>query len=98
MPNPVKKTYNYYKKIAITTPNFADNKFVWDFVSAGILLLNEGTAGNVVEYSFDGVETHGELDPSRASAGLSFDSRHHSKIYLRLASGTSAVIRIETWA
>jgi hypothetical protein len=98
MRKPTKKTFNFFEKITVTGGAFADNRLSWDFISCGILLLNEGATGNVVEYSFDGITTHGDLDPDKASAGLSFDGRHHSAIYFRLVSGTAALIRVEAWA
>jgi hypothetical protein len=97
MPTP-NKTFNYFTKTTVTTGDFADCKLEWDFVSAALSAINEGSAGNVIEYSFDGVNVHGDLDPAKPTAGMIWDARHHSKIYLRLSTGASAVVRIEAWA
>ena len=93
-----KKTFNFFDRVNVTTGDFGDCAVSWDFISSGILLLNEGTAGNVVQYSFDGISVHGDLNPSLASAGIGFDERHQCKIYFRLSSGSGALVRVEAWA
>lgn len=93
-----KKTFNFFDRVTVCTDDFADCRVSWNFISAGIALLNEGTSGNIVQYSFNGTDIHGDLNPDLASAGIIFDSRHQDKIYFRLASGTSANIRVESWA
>ncbi len=98
MRKPLKKTFNFFDRLTITSGNFEDNMVQWDFISAGILLLNEGTTGNIIQYSFDGVSVHGDLDPDLASAGIAFDNRHQDRIYFRLSTGTSANVRVESWA
>lgn len=98
MRKPLKKTFNFFDRLTITSGNFSSHVVSWDFISAGIALINEGTSGNIIQYSFDGVNVHGDLDPDTASSGIIFDSRHQCKIYFRLSSGTSANVRVETWA
>lgn len=97
MRKPTKKTFNFFNKITVSSNEFIHVAY-WDFISAGIMLLNESAIGNIVEYSFDGINTHGDLNPSLASAGVVFDNRHQDRIYFRLSSGVSAIIRVEAWA
>lgn len=92
--------FNFFERRLISTTTFTDHAFSWDFISAGIMLLNESAnAADIIEYSFNATDVHGDLRPGTVSAGLAFDLRHESKIYFRLASGAAAsVIRVETWA
>lgn len=93
--------FNFFDKVSVSTTSFADCAISWDFVSAGFSLLNESTtAGRIIEYSFDGGNTvHGDLDPSLPSAGVVYDARHESKIYLRLkTAGAPVIVRVEVWA
>lgn len=100
MQKKTKTQHNYFTKVTVTTTDFADVALSWDFVSAGVAILNEGASGNIIEYSFDvnGVTVHGDLDPDQPSAGMIWDNRHHSKVYLRLKTGTTALVRVEAWA
>lgn len=98
MKKPTKKTFNYFERVTVDTDNFADCALSWDFISAGIALLNEGTTGNIIQYSFDGITVHGDLNPGTSSAGVIFDNRHQSKVYFRIGSGSSADVRFEAWA
>jgi hypothetical protein len=95
---PTKKTFNFFDRITVSSGDFGAHFVKWDFISAGLLLLNEGASGTVIEYSFDGVNVHGDLDADTASVGIAFDNRHQDKIYFRLSAGSIANIRIEAWA
>lgn len=91
--------FNFFDKALVATTDFADHRRTWSFNSSGIMILNESTAaGDVVQYSFDGVTVHGDTVPGSPSAGVSFDNRIESGVWLRLESAGSAVIvRIESW-
>lgn len=95
---PTTKIFNFFDRFTVSTSNFSDTPVSWNFISCGIALLNEGASGNIVEYSFDGVNVHGDMDPDKPTAGMMFDARHLNKLYLRLKSGTSAAVRVEVWA
>lgn len=96
----LQKHHNYHMKVSISTDDFADMYLAWDFVSAGVLLLVESTtAGDIIEYSFDGVYTHGDLSPGFGSAGIIFDSRHECGVFLRRKTAGAAVsVRVDAWA
>lgn len=91
--------YNYFDKILVSTTAFEDHPVVWDFVSSGIILINEtGTSGHIIEYSFDGETLHGDLDPDLESAYLTFTHRHECKVWFRLKTvGQTATVRVEAW-
>jgi hypothetical protein len=91
--------YNFFERVTVSSVWFEDVELSWGFNSAGIALLNENTtSGRIIEYSFDGVNVHGTLDPDLPSAGIVFDNRHECKIWLRLSSnGTSCIVRVEVW-
>ena len=92
--------FNFFDRRSISTTTFTDHAFSWDFISAGIMLLNESeNVADVVQYSFNGSDLHGDLRPGTVSAAIAFDSRHESKVYFRLASGAATlIVRVETWA
>ena len=87
--------FNYFKIITVNTSSFpVDPQVSFAFNSQGIILYNRGTS--VVEYSFDGVNVHGDLDPTDSTAGISFDHRVECKIFFRTA-GASQTVRVEAW-
>lgn len=68
-------------------------------IVAGLMLYNKHATA-IVEYSFDGTNLHGELDPADGTRGKSFDWRHARKVWLRIKTGSTgpAVVSIESWA
>ena len=103
--------YDYYQKVEVNWTQFgapdgyttADGygpDLVIPFSTQGVLFLNEEeSATNVVEYSFNGITVHGELDPTLPSKGMSFDNRVISLIWFRLKSGSTGpvTIRVDAW-
>lgn len=86
---------NKFAVITVDGYDFASTPDVsFGFHSTGLALLNRGNF--TVEYSFDGEEVHGDLNPNDASAGLTFDNRYESKIFFRAVDGYSTV-RVEAW-
>jgi hypothetical protein len=96
----LQKNHSYHIKVDVYTDNFADVYLAWDFISAGLLLLAETTtASEIIEFSFDGIHTHGDLSPGVGSAGLVFDSRHESGVFLRRkVAGAPVTVRVDAWA
>lgn len=86
--------FNYFNIITVDSNDFADHEADLGFHSTGFLLVNRG--GNTVEYSFDGVNVHGELGTSSPEDSLLFHNRMVDKIFLRAAGGSNAV-RVEAW-
>lgn len=87
--------YNYFAEIvpdgyAFTAAPSAN----FGFMAVGISLLNRGA--QKVEYSFDGTNVHGDLDPADESVDRTFTHRLESKLWLRAADGYSS-IRVEAW-
>lgn len=90
--------YNFYQKAAVSATSYATAPdMVITFASLSVMFLNEGTG--VVEYSFNGTTTHGELDSTLASKGFTFDNRRISKIWFRVKSGSSGpiTVRVDAW-
>jgi hypothetical protein len=54
---------------------------------------------NAVEYSFNGIDVHGDITPQTPSAGLIFDNRKISLIWFRIKAGSTGPvsIRVEAW-
>lgn len=92
--------FNFFQEVLVSTTTFTDAAVSWDFISAGIMLLNENTtSGRIVDYSFDGENVHGRLDPDTDARSLAFDNRHESAVYFRLkTAGAACVVRVEAWA
>lgn len=98
------RDYNFYAKYSVSGSTFdfvTDGYCIVDFPNYGLILTNENTDGAVVEYSFNGVDTHGELigtagNPTRQ---LTFLQRQVSLIFFRVKSGSSGPItlRIDAW-
>lgn len=90
------KDFNFFTKINITDTTFPnESQVVIPFAGqTGFSLMNEG--GVVVEYSFNGNTLHGDLTPGTPSAGIIFDNRRISAIWLR--SSAPCLVRIEAWA
>ena len=88
--------FNYYQVVTVDSTTFPETPQVaFGFNSQGIILLNRGTG--TVEYSFDGVNVHGDLNPADATVGVAFDDRVESKVFFRAAS-TPQTVRVEAWA
>lgn len=88
--------FNYFDIVTVDDTDFPlDPQVDFGFNSQGFILLNRGDA--TVEYSFDGENVHGDLNPSDASVGAAFDHRAECKIFFRAAS-TPQTVRVEAWA
>src|SRR5690242_17526320 len=92
------KDFNYFNKVTVSAANFGTNAdVVINFRGqVGFSMMNE--SNGVVEYSFNGNTLHGDIDSSKDSKTLKFDSRRITKIWFRLKSGGPCVIRVEAWA
>lgn len=90
------KNANYYNVISVDGYSFPTApQVIFRFISQGFTLLNRGSKS--VEYSFDGVNVHGDLNPLDPTAGISFNSRFEDKIWFRGSNGFSTV-RVEAWS
>lgn len=88
----------YFSGISIGSTKYVDHYVPFGFVSQGFLIANRGSA--IIEYSFNGVSTHGTLLASGSNeAALVFDKRHQEQIYLRAVNTLSgaSIVRIEAW-
>lgn len=95
------RDYNFFKKKTISSATFGspvDGYYpdvLITFPVQSFALYNEGTG--IIEYSFNGFTVHGELNPATVGA-LLFDHRTCNKIWFRLKSGSSSVVRVDAWA
>jgi hypothetical protein len=97
------RNFNFFEKIAVSATTFGGGSAdgyqpdtLISFPTQGITFLNEGTG--VVEYSFNGTYVAGELDSTKASAGLTFDNRVVSFIWFRVKTGSSGPINVSVHA
>jgi hypothetical protein len=100
------KNHSFYQKLEVSNTTFgtSGDGYLCDvaipFQNTSLLLLNEETGSNkVVEYSFNGIDLHGELDPDLPTKGITFDNRTVYAIWFRVKSGSSGplTIRIDAW-
>jgi hypothetical protein len=99
---------SFFTKVAVNWTSFGGGQtdgqspdIIISFTTQGLMFLNLGSgSSNVVEYSFNGSTVHGELNPTNASAGMSFDNRVQSLIWFRLQSGSTGpvTISVQAWA
>ena len=87
--------FNYFQNIYVDGYDFPDEPQVkFGFHSSGISLINR--SGSIIQYSFNGSDAHGDLDPSDASNSLMFDGRMENAMFLRGVDGYG-IIRVEAW-
>ena len=89
---------NYFTKVNVSSTSF-ELLANWNFNSIGIALLVESTnSDDVIQYSFDGKNVHGDLTPLLPSQGIVVDNRIANKIWLRRAiAGGAVLVRVEAW-
>jgi len=89
---------NYFEKFNVSSSSW-DILAHWSFNSTGMSLLVESNEpSDVVQYSFDGKNVHGDLTPGMPSQGIVFDNRIANKIWFRRASpGRAVLVRVEAW-
>src|SRR5260221_1689692 len=99
------RDYNFYEVLDVNWTTYGGNStngvqpdMIITFSTRGVLFLNEGTG--VIEYSFNGNTTHGELDSTLSSKGIIFDNRVVSLIWFRVKTGSTGPIkvRVDAWA
>lgn len=94
------KSNNFFAKPTVTHtaagyPN-TPQVFVNLYGQYSFSLVNEGDV--VVEYSFDGHHTHGDMTPDSPTEAMFFDNRPVSRIFFRLPNGGGPVtVRVEAW-
>lgn len=96
------RNYNFYQKVSVSSASFAnDSDITITFATYGLILINEDTGSNVIEYSFNGTDLAGELvagatSPSRM---LTFNNRNVNAIWFRVKTGSSGTIsvRVDAW-
>jgi hypothetical protein len=88
--------FNYFLNISVDGYAFpAVPQAAFPFNSQGFTFLNRGNFE--IQYSFDGLHIHGDLNPLDASRGLAFDARSECKVFFRAVDGYGSV-RVEAWA
>lgn len=99
------RDWNFFGKVTVSATTFGGGSIdgyqpdvVITFTTQGVQFLNLGSG--VVEYSFNGITVHGELNSQNASAGLTFDNRVVSKIWFRVQSGSNGpiIISVQAWS
>lgn len=87
---------HYFTRMSITDTAFPnDAQVVLQFKSPviHINLINEG--GDLIEYSFNGTDVHGDLATSGLTQERTYERKQVVKVWFRAA--TAATVRIEAW-
>jgi hypothetical protein len=100
------RSWNFFEKVEVNATTFGGDSvdgyqpdMVITFVTESAFFLNEGFSGTV-EYSFNGLHVHGELDSSGLTKMLTFNNRVISKIWFRVKSGSSGpiIVSVQAWS
>jgi hypothetical protein len=95
---------NFFQKTAVSVSTFnTDCDVLIPFTTQGFQFVNLGTTSTqVVEYSFNGNDLHGELNPATGSAtqSIMFNPRVACKIWFRIQSGSTGpvTVSVQAWA
>jgi len=98
--------HDYYKKISVSNTTFGlmtdgyKPDVLIPFSTYGLTFLNEGTTtSHIIEYSFNGFDVHGEINPTLPNKYSVFNNRVGCKIWLRVKSGSSGpiTVAVEAW-
>lgn len=93
--------FDAFNRVSVTTSDFNDMPIDWAFIATSMLLSLEGAvSGDIVEYSFDGINMHGDMKGRTTSEAVAYDNRLRNKIWLRRNSSSpsaSITVRVEAW-
>jgi|SRR5678815_2142999 hypothetical protein len=102
-------SYDYYQTATVNWAQFGaldgytsdgyGPDMIIPFSTYGVMFTNE-TSGQIIEYSFNGVDVHGVLDGTATSTTrvVTFLNRVVSLIWFRVKSGSSsAAITVTAW-
>lgn len=95
---------NFFQKTAVSVSTFnTDCDLTITFTTQGVHFVNLGSSSSqVVEYSFNGNDLHGELNPATGSAtqNIMFNPRIICKVWFRIQSGSTGpvTVSVQAWA
>lgn len=98
--------HNFFQKVVVSANQFGGGSvdgyqpdLMITFSTSNVILNTEGTAPNTIEYSFNGINVHGELVPTTNRATLSFSNRAVSLIWFRVKAGSAGpiTVSVEAW-
>lgn len=96
-----RRNKNFFAKLSISSTNFIPSQRAkWDFNSNGLSFLVESDkTHDVVEYSFNGEDVHGDMTPLTPSEGIIFDGRFENNVWFRrkAESNNVVIVRVEAW-
>lgn len=94
-PRTLGKDRFYFEKKTISSSTFnTDADFAVALISKNsILITNEGSGS--IEYSFDGVKVHGQLNPALGKTSIVVNDASIVKIWFKLQSGVPSVVSVQ---
>ena len=97
------KDYNHFDKVTVTVPpgsdfhDVSDTLFPFRCAQMTFSLLLDGYG--TVEYSFTGIDVHGELVAGTPAEAIFFDNRVVTGIWFRAGTpdAVGSTVRVEGW-
>jgi hypothetical protein len=87
--------YNFFAKLTVNNANYNTNcDMIINLAAPTYAVSFQLESGTRIEYSFNGITTHGDMILSEASTNLLFQNRVISKIWFR----GDGYVRVEAWA
>jgi hypothetical protein len=90
--------FNFFIKVTVDETTFPTTAQILVPLKGmqGFLIGNEGSS--VIQYSFDGINVHGDLTPTSPTDSLLFTNRPAYTIWLCTPNGGSSLCRFEAWS
>lgn len=92
------KDFNFFERVTVdgyTYADYADIQFKFRCSDMTFSLVWEGVG--IIEYSFNGVNTHGDMESGEPTVAIPFDNCVVSGVWFRIKSGSGGTVRIEGW-
>lgn len=67
------------------------------FWSAHVMVLNQSNT-DAIEYSFNGTDVHGRLNPNEPNEGIDKPHLHADRVWLRVVAGGAGGQPVRVWA
>ena len=99
------RDFNFFQKLAVTATGFGSNStdgyqpdMIITFPTYTVTFQLE-TPSSYIQYSFNGTTIAGDMNNNTGfnSYNLTFQNRVISKVWFKVVSGSSPVVRVEAW-
>jgi len=91
---------NFFTIKGVSSTTYDENDYVsWNFNSRGFsFMLETDEPTDVIYYSFDGINDHGDMIPFMPNEAIIWDGRSQCKVWFRRETpGGEVKVRVEAW-